>query len=185
MYQQHAQRTVAPGAVGRAVPRRAGVVGPAGELAVELDGRARTEEAGERREGREHEARQGRGLGGSHGRRAHDKRSAVERGAVEWSALPACGGGVRSRACPWRLLIGCGWVGGGYTAEIDRPATKFTPLIVGLRCSTARGFTGSNPSVRKSRCKSPFWDSSISTMVRGDSLLLCWWKWTSLIVSRS
>ena len=83
MYQQHAQRTVAPGAVGRAVPRRAGVVGPAGELAVELDGRAGTEEAGERREGREHEARRrGQGLGGSHGRNAHDKRS-----AGQWSGV--------------------------------------------------------------------------------------------------
>ena len=95
MYQQHAQRTVAPGAVGRAVPRRAGVVGPAGELAVELDGRAGTEEAGERREGREHEARQGRGLGGSHGLAgAHGKRSGGVRGGVECATSVWCGGGV-------------------------------------------------------------------------------------------
>ena len=56
--------TVAPGTGGCAVPRRAGVAGPAGELSVELDGRARAEEAGQSREG--HKATQDHL--GSHGK---------------------------------------------------------------------------------------------------------------------
>jgi len=63
--------TVAPSAGGCAVPRRAGVAGPAGELSVELDGRARAEEAGESREG--HKATHDHL--GSHGNKEQDKAS--------------------------------------------------------------------------------------------------------------
>lgn len=87
--------TVAPSAGGCAVPRRAGVVGPAGELAVELDGRARAEEAGESREG--YKATQDHL--GSHGkeRRGQGKPSAV------LCAVVLCA----TQVCPRRLFIAC------------------------------------------------------------------------------